>query len=982
VREEEEEEGQEEGQESRLDRREPVMGPVRNEETTMAFPASSEHLSGSGLRRLLLAAAVGLVLALLGAIWAGKAEADVPIHGFDTTSTSSQAGGHGDVTVRMEVGTFFTEGVELCFCNAVKNIVVNTPAGLVGTPGNIPQCSSSEFSDGKCPVDTQIGVVSVRLLAPLPEGGVYFVQPLYNMEPRPDQLALFATIAPLVQTPIYTVVSARTESDYGLEFNTFGLPRLIPPNEITLVNWGVPAADTHDDLRWPVSAQSKSSSCQFSGGNPLPALARDEFPDELCSQQFGGPNGPNPAVNPPTPFLLNPTECVGPLQSTLDTEGYEFDRDHAVTGFPETTGCDQLSFNPSLSAKTTTQEADAPSGLDVNLKVPQFLSPSAPSPSAIKATRVSLPPGLTIDPNVADGKVACTAGEAGIGTRSAAACPDFSKIGSLTIVSSALPAALPGSIYIGEPLPGDRYRIYLIADGFSLHIKLPGTVKADPQTGQLTVVFDNLPQTPFQEFDMHFFGAERGMLATPQQCGTYPVHTEFVPWNSALPNQSSTQFFEITSGPGGRPCPPAARPFAPTAESGVTDNTGGAHTTFGFSLSRRDGDQHLSGVEVSTPAGFAAKIAGIPYCSEAAIAAAGAAPSGRGEMFAPSCPAASRVGVSSVKAGAGSRPVSIPGTVYLAGPYKGAPLSLAVITPAVVGPYDLGNVLVRVALHIDPVDVDINAVSDPLPQILEGVPLRLRNVLLTFNRPGFALNPTDCSPAAVLTNVTGDQGAGATLRNHFQVANCGALDFEPKFSLKLAGGLNRRGHPAIHATYRAKPGEANSKVIAVSLPKNQQLDSGHVRNICTRVQFRADSCPASSRLGTAQARTPLLDTPLRGDVYLRSSDNKLPDLVMDLKGQIDIELVGRIDSAKNGALRTTFGNVPDAPVTRFDLRLAGGKKGLIVNSESLCAGKPKQARIRQVGQNGVSISSRTKIQVSCGKKGAKKKRRAQPRTGA
>jgi hypothetical protein len=220
-------------------------------------------------------------------------------------------------------------------------------------------------------------------------------------------------------------------------------------------------------------------------------------------------------------------------------------------------------------------------------------------------------------------------------------------------------------------------------------------------------------------------------------------------------------------------------------------------------------------------------------------------------------------------------------------------------------------------------------------------------------------------------SVFGDQGAAAVFQNHFQVANCGSLDFDPKFSLRLTGGLNRRGHPAIHATYRAKPGEANTKLISVSLPKNQQLDSAHIRNICTRVQFAADSCPASSRIGTAQARTPLLDGPLTGDVYLRSSDNRLPDLVMDLKGQIDIELAGKVDSAKNGALRTTFTNVPDAPVTSFELNLAGGKKGLIVNSKSLCAGTPR-ARVRQVGQNGVTVDAKTKIDVACGKSRAKR----------
>ena len=901
-------------------------------------------------RALLIALLSALAVAAVGLGLADRSQAQVPIYDFDVRASSGQAGGHPDVSVRLEVGTLATETPEACFCNAIRDITVNTPAGLVGVPSNLAQCTTSELVSGVCPVDSQVGVVVVRLYAPLESGGAYFVQPLYNMEPRPGQLALLATPAPLLATPIYTNVSARTESDYGLEFKTFGLPRLVPPNEITQFTWGVPADHKHDIQRFSVTG-SKSVFC-FEG-NPLPFVYEDSFPTEFC----GGPPGPNVATAPATPFLLGPTTCTGALLATLDTSGYENGREHADDLYPETTGCDQLAFNPSLSAAPTTTETDSPSGLNVNLKVPQFLSPSAPSPSQIKGVTVSLPAGLTIDPNVADGKTSCSDAEAAFGSREEAHCPEYSKIGSLTINSSALPAPLPGYIYLGEPLPGDRYRLLLVADGFSLHIKLPGTATPDPRTGQVTVSFKNLPQTPFQEFDMHFFGAERGLLATPTECGKYEVRSEFEPWAAELPNQTSNQFFTIDSGPGGTACPAGARPFSPRTVAGVTDNTGGAHTSFSFDLNRGDGEQALTAVDVKTPPGFAAVLAGIPYCPDAALAATAAeGASGLAERAAPNCPAASLIGSASATAGAGSRPIAFPGKVYLAGPYKGAPLSLAIVTPSVAGPYDLGNVVIRVAILVDPVDAHITALSDPLPLIVGGIPLRLRGVTVVLDRPNFAINPTNCSPFAVITRAFGDQGGSADGSIPFQVAGCGALPYGPKLSLKLRGGTARRGHPAIRATFTAKRGESNTRLVSVALPKGELLDNSHLGNVCTRPQFSAGSCPASSMLGTASASTPLLAEPLSGNVYLRANPGgKLPNVVMDLRGQFRIELVGTIDTVRGGALRTTFETVPDAPVSSFTLDLLGGAKGLIQNSESLCGAKRKKATTRMVGQNGATL---------------------------
>jgi hypothetical protein len=495
----------------------------------------------------------------------------------------------------------------------------------------------------------------------------------------------------------------------------------------------------------------------------------------------------------------------------------------------------------------------------------------------------------------------------------------------------------------------------------------------DPRNGRLTVVFEDLPQFPFSNFNMHFFGSERGFLATPTRCGTYAVDSTFTPWNAALPEQSSQQFFRIESGPGASACPGANRPFAPSFRAGVADKSAGAHSTFSLVLERNDGDQNLTGITVTTPPGFSASLRGVPYCSEAGITrVAGAGYSGLVEQVSPACPPASQIGTATAGAGAGSHPVHVGGTVYLAGPYRGAPLSLVVVVPAVSGPYDLGNIAVRSAIHLDPITAQVTAVTDPLPQIIEGVSLRTRLIQVSLDRPGFALNPTNCEPLAVDAVASGDEGAAASLRTPFQVANCADLEYTPKLNLRLRGSMKRRGHPSIQATLITRPGEANSRRVAVTLPKGGLLDNAHIETICTRAQFASDSCPEGSRIGRAEARTAILDQPLSGAVYLRASSNKLPDMVVDLEGQIDVQLVGKIDSVR-GRLRTTFGSVPDAPVERFTLNLHGGKKGLLINSINLCA-RPRWADVRMTGQNRIRSQRNTKLQTKCGNGNSSKRR--------
>jgi hypothetical protein len=913
-------------------------------------------------RAKLLAALAVALIGMLGAL-APAATADVPVQAFGLLPSTTQAGGHPDVQISLSLKNGWVQQAEEglntpCDCEAAQFVTVHAPPGLVGSPANLPRCTAAQLGIESCPVDSQVGIIEVGFnLSADATGAVPVDAGLYNMVPRAGEAGLLAFSGLGIQ--VLESFSSRTGSDYGLD-TQISVPNLIPLRYSDQIIWGVPADPSHDSQRYTSDNVIRSSIGTLCDENGVPAtpngnapIAPGTGPDSaiaLCGIA-GGETGAH-SNSPLTPFIESPTICGTPLQSGLDVRAYDGTTATATAPYPATVGCDQLSFNPSLAAKPTTTAADSPSGLDVDLSIPQFESPTVPSPSEIKATEVTLPEGFTINPNAADGKSACTDEEAAFGTLDEAHCPQESKIGSLEIHTAILPGPLPGYLYLGRPLPGNRYRVFLAADAFGVHIKLPGTIRPDSVTGRLTLAFQDLPQTPFEDFTLHVFGSERGSLATPTRCGTYQVSSTFTPWDAVLPEQTSTQSFTIDSGPGGTPCPNGPRPFAPSFAAGSAGNTAGAHSSFALDVSRADGDQFLSGLTIKTPIGFSASLKGVPYCPEAAIAQLGSSLySGLIELASPTCPSASQIGTVTAGAGAGSKPFYAPGKVYLAGPYKGAPLSL-------------GNVVARAAIEVDPVTARVTTTSDPLPQIIEGIPLRTRSLRVNIDRPHFALNPTNCDPLLVDALLSGDEGATSSGSVHYQVSNCASLAYRPQLSLRLAGGLARLGHPAIHAVFTAKLGEANTRRVSVTLPKGELLDNSHINSVCTRVDFARHACPGGSRLGQASVTTPLLDEPLKGNIYLRSSQHELPDLVLDLQGQLDIEAAARIDSV-NGRLRTTFEAVPDVPVSRIELDLTGGSKGLLQNSQSLCP-KPKKAMAKMTGQNGATLTSRIRLEVACG----------------
>jgi hypothetical protein len=906
----------------------------------------------------LLAAALLVSLLVAGSAVAASVVPSSPPYGapiekFSVLPTNAQAGGHADTTIEFELGTRYTKYAqeEESQSNTVKNVLVKMPEGFIANPHAVAECTAGQFALDECPADAQVGIVyAVVTLA----GGYTpeFPAPLYNLVPQPGQAGLLAFKAYIFGYPIYTVIHPRTENDYGLTAEVNSISTTFSVHYFKQILWGVPASPIHDADR-------------FKEGGAIPEY------------------GPVSSNLPEKPFLSNPSTCTGSPFSELVSQAYDHVEYTERTPWPVSSGCDQLNFNPSQAAKPSTEAADSASGLDTLLHVPQNESPATPSDSEIKGVITKLPAGFSINSSSADGKVSCTFAESRYGTAEEGQCPEQSKIGTVTLDSLALPTPIRGGIYIGEPLPGDRYRLFLTADGYGTHVKLKADVFPDPVTGQLTTVFQNLPQSPYDEFDLHFFGSERGLLATPTRCGTYAVETEFEPWATGLANQVSTQFFSITSGPGGSPCPGASRPFSPGFRAVGAGSGGGAHSPFSLYITRGDGEQTLNTIGVKTPPGFSATLKGIPYCSDAAIRETEAESwTGEDERHGSKCPSSSQVGVAWAAAGAGAKPFNAAGKVYLSGPYKGAPLSFTVVTPAVAGPYDLGNVVNRVAIKVDPITAQVTASSDPLPQILAGIPLRLRSVLINLNRENFTLNPTNCDPFQVNGALSGSEGGSTSPSGLFQVANCDGLGFEPKLKTVLKGGTKRTAHPALTATLTQDPnGESNISRAVVTLPKSEFLDQSHIGTVCTRVQFGANQCPAASIYGHATATTPLLDQPLSGPVYLRSSNHTLPDLVAALKGPasqpIEIDLDGRIDS-KGGGIRASFETVPDQPVSKFVLSMQGGKKGLLQNSLNICKGT-HMTKVRMVGQNGAVINPNTPLQAKCGSSARKK--RAKRATG-
>jgi len=668
--------------------------------------------------------------------------------------------------------------------------------------------------------------------------------------------------------------------------------------------------------------------------------------------------------------------------------------------FPKS--CNTIPFNPTIGVNPGTNDVDSPAAVVTEVQVPIEPDPKGQETSTVRTAKVMLPQGMGLNPSAANGLKACSEGQFAKGTRNPIACPPESKIGTATVVSEALPdEALTGNVYVAEqksrdPESGKEFRIFVDArsNRYGVEARLIGEVFANARTGQLTAYFDDpaknvlrggnadniphgLPQVPFTSFKISIDNGPRpAALSSPPTCGPNKTNSDITPWSAEFGGKSASPSseFALSKLPGGGDCPKTMgeRPFAPGFTAQPKSNEAKAFTPFSTHISRPPGQQELKGLDITLPEGATAKLKGVPYCPETAIAAAQGR-AGNEEKANPSCPA-SKVGVAAVEAGTGDSPLKIDGTAYLAGPAEGAPLSIVVVTPAIAGPFDLGNVVVRVPLFVDPETAQVHTKTDALPDVYGGTKLDIRSIFLNLNRKEFTLNGTNCRKGATAGVVKGG-GADPTnpaaysafaVSDGFEAKNCDKLAFRPKLKIRLFGKTRRAKHPKLRAILTARPDDANIGRASVALPHALFLDQGSLGTVCTRVQFAANQCPRKSIYGRARAFTPLLGKPLEGPVYLRSSNNTLPDMVAHLQGQVDIDLVGRIDSFKGG-IRTTFDRVPDVPVDKFVMTLPGGKKGLLVNSRNLCA-KPVKAIIRIKGQNGKKANSKPKLRTPCKKK--------------
>jgi hypothetical protein len=899
-----------------------------------------------------LFALAGLCVAL---IVPATAQADFGFVPGSTTATAlnkdgtvdEQAGSHpGSFTVHFALNTDSTGKAE---GGDMRDALVDPPAGLVGNPSVMPTCSRQGFegTTPRCPINTQIGI----LRASVPQIGAVHV-PIYNVTPPPGVPAMLGTS--VVGKNVFQYASVQSEDGYVLRVSSVDIP--VAVTDVSETIWGVPSDPAND-------------------------------PERYCGE--GEEYGCSSSV-PLKPFLTMPANCDGPLQtafhidSKLDPGDYLSETAESVDtgGNPKAlAGCDAVPFNPEIASQATSKAASSPSGLDFTLKLPDqgLESPGATAETEPKKVVVTLPEGVTVNPSLAEGIGVCSVAQYAqekLESKPGQGCPEASKLGSVIVHTPLLQEPVEGSLYLAAPYEnqfGTLAALYMVARApeRGVLVKQAGKIELNESTGQITTTFEGLPPLPFSTFELHFREGARAPLATPQACGQYTTVAQLTPFssNEAIERTGS---FQIEGGPSGGPCPGGGLPpFHPGLIAGSINNAAGHFSPFNVRLFRSDNEQEFTRFSIKLPPGITAKLAGVPYCPDSGVALAKSRTGIHGaqeELEHPSCPVASEIGHSLAGAGVGQALAYAPGKVYLAGPYHGSNLSIVAITAAKVGPFDLGDVVIRYALKIDPETAEafIDATgSDPIPHIIKGVAVHARDIRAYVDRSGFTLNPTDCTRTSTASTLLGSgldfsseaDDRPVTVSTPYQAADCAALPFKPRLNLKLRGGTKRGAYPALTATAKMNGiGEAGIARAEVILPKSEFIANAHFQTICTKVQFKAGAgngaqCPAKSVYGKARAVTPLLSEPLTGPVFLRSSEHQLPDLVVALhNSQVDFDLVGHVDSVK-GRLRNTFEAAPDAPVSSFVLEMQGGKKGLFENSTNLCKGTHK-AEANFTGQNG------------------------------
>jgi hypothetical protein len=857
-----------------------------------------------------------------------------------------------------------------------RNLSFELPPGLLGDPQSIPQCSDADFSSigandvNACPADTAIGVATVTLNLPNPPLGVFSeAVPVFNLVPAPGEPARFGLED--TKVPIILDTSVRAGGDYGVDVeihNTTQVAQLLS-SRVTL--WGEPQSPAHD--------ASRGWAC----------IRGVEVDGESCTP---------PGKRSQTPFLTLPTSCLGGLSTVLHGEAwsgaqaeshfaFEDDLEEPLLGLE---ACSSVGFDPTISLTpveeqegrapgATVNSAATPTGLNVDVSLPA--EQNALGESALKETKVTLPRGMQLNPSAANGLEACSEAQIGYegkGARSdpfapgteepprfstaAAACPEASKVASVTIRSPDLANELKGALYIAqqEQNPfGSLFAIYLVAEDpvSGVRVKLAGEVSLNEATGQLYTSFEGTPQVPFERFALHFFEGQRASLATPALCGSYETKASFTPWADPQALIETGSAFAITEGQNAAPCP-SSEPFAPQITAGSSTTQAGAFASFGLTLTHPDGDQALRSLSVHLPTGIAAMLSSITPCQEPQAAE-------------DQCPASSEIGHSTALAGLGSEPVSLPGVAYLTGPYEGAPFGIEVSTPAIAGPFDLGVVVVRSKIEVDPHTAAVAITSDPIPTILRGVPAQIKTLNVTVDRPDFQFNPTSCEPKQISASLTGAAGTSAQSSYPFKAEGCASLPFKPEVKAQTQGQTSKANGASLTLTFKNQKGNANVAKTILTIPPTLPARLSTIQKACLAKTFEANpaSCPEGSDIGQAVVHTPVLKSPLEGPIYLVSHGNAAwPDAELVLQGEgITVILDGQT-AIKKGITTSSFQTVPDAPFESVEAMLPEGlhsalTTNLPTNDHYNLCGQHLTIPTTLTGQNGASLSENVKVTV-------------------
>ncbi len=874
-----------------------------------------------------------------------------------------------------------------------KDLNFKLPPGLVGNPTPMPQCTLLQFltftagnEANECPQQTAVGVALTTFDLSV-TGYTTSTTPVFNLEPEVGEPARFGFV--VKGSPVYLDTSLRTGGDYGVTVSVDNITQTVAFVGSQLTLWGVPGDFRHNDSRgWGCMYKSEGGEvARFAEQNGLVCL------DE---------NTPHPP-----PFLSLPTECAGPLQTSVEADSW---RQPGVFGGVSTVepmgtldGCNRLPFAPSIKVTPDGQAGSTPTGLTVDEHVSQTstLDGEGLAESDVKGLSVTLPEGVALNPAAADGLQACSLEGIGLQSGEASSCSEAAKVATVKIRTPLLPEPLEGAAYLAtqdaNPF-GSLVAMYIEAYNpiSGVRAKATGEVVEDPVTGQLTAHFEGdpvfeddpayandvaaqfLPETPFEDVELHFFGGDRAPLATPAKCGAYTTTGTFTPW-SGNPTTESSSTFDIVSGPNGTPCSDPL-PFSPTLTAGTTSIQAGGFTPFEMTMSREDGEQNLQGVQLKMPLGMSGTLSSVKLCGEE-------------QANAGTCGPESEIGETTVSVGVGGDPYTVKGgRVYITGPYKGAPFGLSIVNPAKAGPFNLGQVIVRAKIEVNPETAALTITTDnegpyKIPTIIDGIPLQIKHVNVDVNRPGFTFNATNCSPLAITGSLVSTEGSTSALSVPYQVTNCAVLAFEPKLEASTSAKTSRAGGASLHVKlgYPAGPYDANIAKVKVELPKALPSRLTTLQKACTAAVFEANpaACPAASIVGHATATTPVLPVPLSGPAYFVSHGGEaFPSLIIVLQGYgVTVHLVGSTFIDKAGITSSTFKTVPDVPVGTFELTLPEGQFSALAANGNLCK-KSLAMPTEFVGQNGALIETSTKIAVTgCGKVKHKAKKASEHHKG-